>query len=45
MKLVDILTQAAEIGVSDVHITVNTPPVYRLHGVLYPLITPILKSG
>ncbi len=44
MKLVDILTQAAELGVSDVHITVNTPPVYRLHGVLYPLDHPDFKG-
>ena len=44
MKLVDVLTQAAELGVSDVHITVNTPPVYRLHGVLYPLDHPDFKG-
>lgn len=44
MKLVDILTQAAELGASDVHITVKKPPVYRLHGMLYPLDHPELKG-
>jgi twitching motility protein PilT len=44
LKLVEILTQAAGLGVSDVHITVNKPPVYRLHGVLYPLDDPDFKG-
>jgi twitching motility protein PilT len=34
MNVADIITQAAKLGVSDVHITVGRPPVYRLHGVL-----------
>ncbi|MEW5899761.1 MAG: type IV pilus twitching motility protein PilT, partial [Bacillota bacterium] len=44
MKAVEIITQAARIGVSDVHITVGRPPVYRLHGTLFPLDAPELKG-
>ena len=44
MKIVDVVTQAAKLGVSDVHITVGKPPVYRLHGILYPLDAVELKG-
>ncbi len=37
MRIIDIVTQAAALGASDIHITVGRPPVYRLHGLLYPL--------
>lgn len=33
----DLLTRANEIGVSDVHITVNSAPAFRLYGSLIPL--------
>ncbi|NLI11368.1 type IV pilus twitching motility protein PilT [Pelotomaculum propionicicum] len=44
MKIIDIVIQAAALGASDVHITVGKPPVYRLHGLLYPLDAPELNG-
>lgn len=44
VNILDILTQAAKLGASDVHITVGRPPVYRIHGVLFPLDDPDLKG-
>ncbi|KUK52141.1 MAG: Twitching motility protein [Desulfotomaculum sp. 46_296] len=37
MNIVEIITQAAKIGASDIHITTGRPPVYRLHGTLFPI--------
>lgn len=37
MNIVEIIIQAAKIGASDVHITTGRPPVFRLHGTLFPL--------
>lgn len=37
MNLTGIISQAAKLEVSDVHINVGRPQVYRLHGVLYPV--------
>jgi len=37
LNIVKILTQAAKIGASDVHITAGKPPVFRLHGTLHPV--------
>lgn len=36
-KLRDWLTRAVEAGASDVHLIVNYPPIFRLHGDLTPL--------
>jgi len=44
LTLIEILTQAEKLGVSDVHITVGRPPVYRLHGSLYPIDAPEMKN-
>ncbi|HBQ28550.1 MAG TPA: type IV pili twitching motility protein PilT [Desulfotomaculum sp.] len=44
MKVVELITQAAKLDVSDIHLTVGKPPVYRLHGNLYPLDAPELKG-
>lgn len=37
MKINDIIAQAARLDASDIHITVGMPPVFRIHGTLYPL--------
>lgn len=42
--IMEIIAQAAALGASDVHITVGRPPVYRLHGILYPLDAVELKG-
>ena len=44
MTLTDILTQAEKLGVSDVHITAGSPPVYRLHGILFPIDSAEIKK-
>lgn len=40
MNIHELLTLAFQQGVSDVHITVNSPPAFRLHGLLLPLDAP-----
>lgn len=40
MHIDELLTLAKNNGVSDVHITVNTAPAFRLHGSLIPLDDP-----
>ncbi len=37
MKIRDLLIRAHEIGASDLHITVGSPPVFRLNGELQPM--------
>jgi len=37
LNIVEIITHAARIGASDIHITAGRPPVYRLHGTLFPI--------
>src|SRR5512139_1593518 len=45
MEAIDILTQAVELGASDIHIVVGKPPMIRLHGQIRPLSGyPELKS-
>jgi Tfp pilus assembly protein, pilus retraction ATPase PilT len=44
MKADDLITQAAKLGASDIHLTVGRPPVIRLHGILYPLDAAELKG-
>jgi twitching motility protein PilT len=44
MKITEIITQGVKLGVSDIHLTVGKPPIYRLHGTLYPLDAPELKE-
>lgn len=36
MSIIGLLKTAHEKGVSDIHITVNSPPMYRIHGELIP---------
>lgn len=36
MSIIGLLKTAHEKGVSDLHITVNSPPMYRIHGELIP---------
>lgn len=40
MNAVDVITQAARLGASDIHITAGRPPVYRIHGTLFPIDAP-----
>lgn len=44
MKAVEIITEGARQGASDIHITVGRPPTYRIHGVLYPADAPELRD-
>lgn len=44
MKTVEIITEAAKLGASDVHITVGRPPTCRVHGILHPLDAPELRG-
>ncbi|MBA4387408.1 MAG: type IV pili twitching motility protein PilT [Verrucomicrobia bacterium] len=39
----ELLQLAVDEGASDVHISVNNPPVLRIHGALHPLDVPHLK--
>ncbi|OPX91140.1 MAG: Twitching mobility protein [Pelotomaculum sp. PtaB.Bin117] len=41
----EILALAFRIGASDVHITVNSPPAFRLHGKLLPFDAPEWHGG
>jgi len=44
-KFVDrVITAAARLKASDIHITVGRPPVFRINGVLFPLDDPELKE-
>ena len=38
----ELLELAVEEGASDIHITVNSPPMFRIHGNLTPLDLPLL---
>jgi len=40
MNADEILRLAHEVGASDVHVTVNSPPAFRLHGALLPFDAP-----
>ncbi|MEW6540176.1 MAG: type IV pilus twitching motility protein PilT [Bacillota bacterium] len=40
MRIDEILRQACKLGASDVHLTVDSPPAFRLHGALLPLDAP-----
>ncbi|WP_066638171.1 type IV pilus twitching motility protein PilT [Desulfolucanica intricata] len=44
MHIEDIIRAAFELGVSDVHITVNSAPAFRLHGLLIPIDSPELAG-
>lgn len=44
-RIVEIISYAAALGASDVHITVGLPPVFRVHGALIPLGAPELAGG
>ena len=44
MNIDVILKKAFELGVSDVHLTVNRAPAFRLHGALQPFDAPEWKS-
>lgn len=44
MKVDDILTQAFNLKISDVHLTVNSAPAYRLYGHLLPFDSPQWKG-
>lgn len=44
MKITEIIAQAAKLGASDIHITVGRPPIYRIHGVLFPLDDPEIRT-
>ncbi|NTW04856.1 MAG: type IV pilus twitching motility protein PilT [Peptococcaceae bacterium] len=44
MNFNEILTLATNLGVSDVHITVNSTPVFRLNGVLSAFDSPDIKE-
>lgn len=37
MSIIDLLMQAHEMKASDIHITVNAPPIFRIHGKLRPM--------
>ncbi|MBZ0252623.1 MAG: type IV pili twitching motility protein PilT, partial [Candidatus Methylomirabilis sp.] len=39
MHFNEILWKAVELGASDVHVRVGLPPIFRLHGQLYPMQT------
>ncbi|WP_277445273.1 type IV pilus twitching motility protein PilT [Pelotomaculum isophthalicicum] len=41
----EILALAFKLGASDVHITVNSPPAFRLHGKLLPFDAPEWQGG
>ncbi len=43
IEMNDLLQAAVEEGVSDIHIAVGNPPVFRLHGGLVALDLPVLK--
>lgn len=43
--LASILLQAKELGVSDIHLSVGEPPMYRLHGSVRKTSLPVLDSG
>jgi twitching motility protein PilT len=42
IEMSDLLQLTVDEGASDLHLTVNSPPVLRLHGGLHPLDTPPL---
>lgn len=44
MDIEIILQKAFEIGASDIHLTVNSAPAYRLHGTLLPFDSPEWKG-
>ena len=43
IEMNELLQAAVDEGVSDVHLAVNSPPVFRLHGGLVALDLPVLK--
>ena len=43
--LASILLYAAEIGVSDIHLSVSDPPLYRLHGSVRQTSLPVLDKA
>ncbi len=42
IEMSELLQAAVEMKASDVHLTVGSPPVFRLHGSLHPLELPVL---
>lgn len=42
--LASILIQAIELDVSDIHMTVGNPPMFRLHGSVTPTTAPVLDA-
>lgn len=44
-KIDEVLKLAFESGASDVHLTVNSAPAFRLHGALIPLDAPAWRDG
>lgn len=45
MNISIMIEQAANLGVSDIHLTVGSMPAFRLHGVLYPLDAEEIKDN
>ena len=45
MDLTQLLTRAAEKNATDLHLTVNSPPVLRVHGQLEPMDYPVLDKN
>lgn len=41
----EILALAFKIGTSDIHITINSPPAFRLYGKLLPFDAPEWQGG
>lgn len=44
MTTIEILLQAHKMGASDVHITVDRPPIFRINGLLMPIDTPTIRE-
>jgi len=44
LNIDEILTEAFKLNVSDVHMTVNSAPAFRLHGKLVPFDSPEMKA-